>query len=98
MTVTYEEAREIVRQATEPEWPFGTYCLDDRQITENDERYVFEVGSREYLLDGNLSYAMAGSVPTVTKSDGTLEWLPSVTVAMDRSMRTRPNPAPTLRV
>ncbi len=98
MTVTYEEAREIVRQATEPEWQFGTYCLDDRQVTENDERYVFEVGAREYLIDGNISFAVAGAVPTVVKASGALEWLPSVTVAMDPSVRSRPNPAPTLRV
>ncbi|MGA3489986.1 hypothetical protein ACK8GG_18485 [Micromonosporaceae bacterium DT55] len=98
MTVTYEEAREIVRQATEPDWPFGTYCLDDRQITENDQRYVFEVGAREYLIDDDISFAVAGAVPTVVKASGALEWLPSVTVAMDRSFRNRPNPAPTLRI
>ncbi|MGA3523882.1 hypothetical protein [Melissospora conviva] len=98
MVVSYEQAREIVRRATEPAWSTGTYCLDDRQITENDERYVFQVGAREYLIDDNLSFAMAGAVPTVVKATGALEWLPSVTVALDRSFRRRPNPNPTLRV
>lgn len=98
MAVTYEQAREIVRRATEPDWPFGTYCLDDRRIVENDEFYVFEVGSREYLVDGNLSYAMAGSVPIVYKADGRLEWVPSVKTGTDPTIRNRPNPAPTLQV
>ena len=98
MTVTYEQAREIVRRATEPDWPIGTYCLDDRGITENDERYVFQVGAREHLIDRNISFALVGAVATVVKSSGALEWLPSVIVATDPSFHSRPNPAPTLRV
>ncbi|MGC1215045.1 MAG: hypothetical protein WA890_27770 [Micromonospora sp.] len=98
MAVTYEQARDIVRRATEPEWPVGTYCLDDREITENDSVYVFRIGAREHIVDGNMSYAMAGSVPVVHKADGRLEWVPSFQIGTDRSFRNHPNPAPTLRV
>ena len=52
MAVTYEQAREIVREGLEPGWPHGAFCLDDREIGENDEFYVFKVGAREYLIDG----------------------------------------------
>lgn len=98
MAVTYEEARQIVRQATEPDWRVGTYCLDDRRIVENDDFFVFEVGAREFLVDGNLSYSIAGSVPVVHKEDGQLEWLPSPRIATDRFILSRPNPEPTLQV
>ncbi|MEU5723171.1 hypothetical protein [Micromonospora sp. NPDC047738] len=97
MAVTYEQARDIVRHATEPDWPFGTYCLDDRRIVENDDFFVFEVGAREFLVDGDMSYAMAGSVPVVHKADGRLEYVPSFQIGTDSSIRNRPNPAPTLR-
>jgi 5-formaminoimidazole-4-carboxamide-1-beta-D-ribofuranosyl 5'-monophosphate synthetase len=63
VTVSYEEAREIVRAHFEPGWIDGTFCLDDRSITENDEFYVFEVGAREYLVDGDFDYAIAGGCP-----------------------------------
>lgn len=43
MAVTYEQAREIVRRSTEPDWPVGTYCLDDRKIVENDTVYVLSL-------------------------------------------------------
>lgn len=98
VAVTYEQAREIVRRATEEGWPVGTYCLDDRNIVENDTFYVFQVGAREFLVDGDMSYAMAGSVPVVHKADGRLEFVPSFQIGTDPSIRNRPNPAPTLRV
>jgi 5-formaminoimidazole-4-carboxamide-1-beta-D-ribofuranosyl 5'-monophosphate synthetase len=96
MTVSYEEAREIVRAHFEPGWTHGTFCLDDRSIAENDEFYIFEVGAREYLVDGDFGYAIAGGVPVVFKSDGHIESRASVTVAMDPTVRGRPNPSPTL--
>ncbi|SCG56391.1 hypothetical protein [Micromonospora inositola] len=97
MAVTYEQARDIVRRATEPDWPVGTYCLDDRKIVENDAFYVFEVGAREFLVGGDMSYMMAGSVPVVYKADGRLEFVPSFQIGTDPSVRNRPNPTPTLR-
>lgn len=97
MAVTYEEAREIVRQATEPDWDAGTYCLDDRHIIENDEVFAFEVGAREGLLDDDPSYAVE-DVPVVHKADGAIAWLASVTIATDPSFTSRPNPEPTLQV
>jgi hypothetical protein len=98
LPVSYEEAREIIRSRFEPGWTHGTFCLDDRYITENDEFYVFSVGAREYLVDGDLEYAIAGGVPVVFKSDGHVESRASVTVAMDPTITGRPNPNPTLTV
>jgi hypothetical protein len=96
VAVSYEEARDIVVREVAPTWEDGTFCLDDRTITENDEVYAFEIGAREYIVDGDESYAMAGGVPVVRKEDGALEWLPSSMVAMDPTMRSNPNPNPTL--
>jgi hypothetical protein len=96
MVVSYEEAREIVRQQTEPGWDLGTYCLNDRTIIENDEIYVFDVGAREYLVDGDTSYCIFGGVPVVYKANGRFDTLPSPMIAMDPTVRTRHNPSPTL--
>lgn len=98
MAVSYEEAAEIIRAHFEPGWTHGTFCLDDRYIAENDEFYVFGIGAREYLVDGDIEYAIAGGVPVVYKSDGHIESRAAVTVAMDPTVRGRENPAPTLRV
>jgi len=98
VVVTYEQAREIARQALEPGWQYGTFCLDDRKIAENDQLYVFDVGARECLVDGDMSFLVAGGVPVVYKADGRLEWLPSVVVGPDPTIRVRPNPNPTLVV
>ena len=98
MAVSYEEAREIVREQVEPEWSVGTFCLDDRKITESPEYFVFEVGAREYLVDGDVNLAVPGGVPVVYKADGRFAWLPSVTVAYDETIESRPNPSPTLQV
>lgn len=96
MTVTYEQAREIVRERFGPGWTHGTFCLDDRRIVENDEFYVFSIGAREFIIDGDFDYMIAGGVPTVYKSDGHVEGRASVDVATDDSIRSRPNPNPTL--
>lgn len=98
MTVTYEQAREIVRAHFEAGWAYGTFCLDDRYIVENDEFYVFNIGAREDIVEGDDSYATAGGVPIVYKRDGRLASLPSVEVATDDTIRSRPNPHPTLKV
>jgi hypothetical protein len=96
MAVTYEEARAKVRDTLEPGWTHGTFCLDDRTITETDDVYVFEVGAREYLVDGDDSYEVLGGVSVVYKEDGRVASLPSVVVATDPTVRSRPNPHPTL--
>lgn|SRR5262249_60759941 len=97
MAVSYEQARETVLRELAPTWDTGTFCLDDRQITENDELFAFTVGAREFLVDGNESYELYGGVPVVYKSDGRFGWLPSVMVGTDPTVRSRPNPSPTLR-
>lgn len=98
MAVSYQEAAEIIRARFEPGWSHGTFCLDDRKIVENDEFYVFSVGAREDLVDGNADYAIAGGVPVVYKSDGRIESRASVTIAMDPTVRVRLNPNSTLKL
>jgi hypothetical protein len=96
MAVSYEQARDIVRRATEPDWDFGTYCLDDRVIVENDSIYAFVIGAREWIVDGHGDYRTYGGLPVVAKADGVLSWLASVEIAADASLTRRPNPDPTL--
>jgi hypothetical protein len=98
MAVTYEEARALVREFYEPRWTHGTFCLDDRTITETDEVYVFTIGAREFLIDGDESYEAIGGVPVVYKDDGRVASVPSVTIATDPTVRSRPNPNPTLEI
>ncbi|MDX3697822.1 hypothetical protein PV726_48240 [Streptomyces europaeiscabiei] len=95
MTLSYEDARAKAISATKPDWTNGTFYVDDRQIAENDEMYVFNIGAREFLVDGDASFALVGGVTVVYKADGRVASLPSVEVAMDPSIRTRPNPEPT---
>jgi hypothetical protein len=96
--VTYQAARESVRARLEPDWKWGTFCLDDRNIVENDEFWVFAVGAREFLVENDLAYGIAGGVVIVEKADGRIGSRASVDVALDSTMRSRANPAPTLRV
>ncbi|MEV8544363.1 hypothetical protein [Streptomyces sp. NPDC051572] len=95
MTITYEQARDLVRDTLQPQWQNGTFCLDDRTIVETDRMFVFEVGAREHLVDGDPSFAVPGGVTVVYKDDCRLDSLPSVEVATDTTVRTRPNPRPT---
>lgn len=95
MPITYEQAREIILHHFQPGWTHGTFHLDDRDIVENDDFYVFEVGAREFLVDGDTSYEVVGGVPVVYKKDGRIGSLPSVEVAMDDSIRIKPNPTTT---
>jgi hypothetical protein len=85
-----------VRQAAEPGWTFGTFCLDDRTIVENDRMYAFNVGAREWIVDRDEDYLVEGAMPVVFKEDGRLAWVPSAEIAMDDSLQDRPNPASTL--
>ena len=70
MPVSYEQARDIIRRRLEPTWTHGTFCLDGRKIVGNDEFYVFAVGAREFLVDGDESYEAVGGVSVVYKEDG----------------------------
>ena len=98
MRVTYEEARDIGVGDVGGGWEVGTFCVDDCQIVESDEVYVFSVEAREYIVGGDINYAVPGGVPVVYRHDGRLEWRPSFMTATDDSLRTRKNPHPTLRV
>ncbi|MGW7314685.1 hypothetical protein [Streptomyces sp. NPDC054865] len=95
MSTTYEDALNLVRSTLQPQWTPGTFCLDDRTIVENDNMFVFAVGAREFLVDGDPSFSVPGSVTVVYKADGRLDSLPSVQVATDPTVRSRPNPSPT---
>jgi hypothetical protein len=97
MAVTYEQALAAVREEYEPGWDEGTFCIDDRMIRENDEFWVFLVGAREFLVDGDEDYELDGGLPIVRKSDGSVDMLASVEIAMDDTVRQRPNPNPTLQ-
>ncbi|MCX4784116.1 hypothetical protein [Streptomyces sp. NBC_01264] len=94
-TITYEQARDRVRAEVGPTWNRGTFCIDDRTIVENEEMYVFEVGAREFLKDGDPNFEILGPVTTVSKRDGRVTSLPSVQVATDPSITRRSNPSPT---
>jgi hypothetical protein len=83
MPVSYEQARDIIRRRLEPTWT-------------HDEFYVFAVGAREFLVDGDESYEAVGGVSVVYKEDGRVGSLASVAVATDPTVRVAPNPAPTL--
>lgn len=91
--ITYEQARDLVRQLFEPDWTDGTFHLDDRTVLENDELYVFRIGPRELLVDGDLSYARyGGAVPAVVKATENVVLIPEVRmVELAASLRIRSN-------
>lgn len=95
MTITYEQARDRVLTELQPTWTNGTFCIDDRQIVENGDLYVFEVGAREFLKDNDPQFATMGGVTVVYKADGRIGSLPSVQVATDSTIHRRENPSPT---
>ena len=97
MAVSYERAREILPGAFRIWRLNGTFCLDDRTIVENDEFYVFNIAAREFIVDGDVSFATAGGVSIVFKKDGRVEPRPSVMIATDPSIQSRTNPNPTLK-
>ncbi|MCX4784114.1 MULTISPECIES: hypothetical protein [unclassified Streptomyces] len=94
--ITYEQARDLVRDRLQPTWAPGTFCIDDRKIVENPEMFVFEVGAREFLKDQDPTYASTlGGVNVVYKTDGRIDTLASLQVATDPSITRRDNPSPT---
>ncbi|MFE3794480.1 hypothetical protein [Nocardia tengchongensis] len=99
---TYEQAYEIVCEhyrSIREQWTHGTFCIDDREIIENDEIFVFKVGARQWLIDRDRNYLVFGaSAKVVYKADGRFALLPGVVVGPDRTLRSRPNPNPRLVV
>lgn len=97
-TVTYEQAAEIVYEASVATWDpsYGTLIIDDRVIIEDDDVYVFIVGARENLIDMNPEYLTAGdSNAVVDKTDGTLMWIPWHFIQDERpDLVERQNPNP----
>jgi hypothetical protein len=94
MAISYEDALHVVLEHFAPRWTHGTFYLEDKEIVETNDVYVFNVGAREWLVDGDISFAVAGGVPVVYKESGELGSLPSVAVATDPTVRTRENPNP----
>lgn len=98
MAITYDNAAELAYRVGKESWnpERGTFCFDDREICEDDEVYVFGGGAREFIVDGDDSYAgVGGGMAVVYKSDGRLEWNPWVFLMSARpGLRTRQNPRP----
>lgn len=98
MALTYEQAAELAHRAGavawDPQW--GTFCFDDREITEDDEVFVFYGAPREYIVDRDWAFATAGGGHVVVhKDNGELEWLPWVYLMTTRpGLRTKPNTRP----
>ena len=67
MALTYEQAAELAYRAGEVAWDpqWGTFCFDDREITEDDEVYVFTSGPREAIVDHDHAFMRyGGGLPT----------------------------------
>ncbi|MEV0080506.1 hypothetical protein AB0H58_29205 [Nocardia neocaledoniensis] len=92
--ISFAEAVEMVRARFEPTWSVGTFCLDDREIVENDDFFFINIGAREFIVDENIDFAIAGSVPAVDKGTGRISSVRSVDVAMDPTVRVSVNPNP----
>ena len=92
--ISHDQAVELVRSELEPAWRHGTFCIDDRLITETDAYFVVAVGAREFLADGDRRFEAIGGVTVVYKS-GRIGSLPSAGVATDPTLRSRSNPAAT---
>jgi hypothetical protein len=98
MAMTYEQAAELAYRAGaaawDPEW--GTFCFDDREITEDNEVYVFTSGPREAIVDHDPTFMRyGGGLPVVSKLDGGVKWHPWVVLMTTRpGLQSRRNPAP----
>ena len=94
MAIGYAQARDIVLTEVPPQWTLGTFYLDESTIIEDGDVFVFTVGPRELLVDGDKDYERDGSaLPVVFKDDGRLEWLTWAYLLINRDdLETRPNP------
>src|SRR5882757_6387655 len=71
--VDLSEARRIAFAEIEGGWQdgWGELMIDSDRTYENDDVYTFDYGAREYLIDGDFRYALAGyRIPVVRKADG----------------------------
>lgn len=50
--ITFDEARQIVKDALGPEWTWGTLHVP-RKGYEDADGYLMTVGAREWLVDGD---------------------------------------------
>lgn len=98
--ISYDEARRKIVDEASRNWARGTFCLDDREIVEDDSIFVFNVGAREYVVDGDRSYVgMGAPIPTVDKETGAVAWVPGMLLyGQHPDLQRRPNPDPTLRI
>lgn len=94
MAISYAQARDIVLAEVPPQWTLGTFYLDEKTITEDDEIFVFVVAPRELLVDGDEEYRRDGAgFPIVFKEDGRLEWDTWASMLIERpDLESRPNP------
>ncbi len=92
--ITYHAAVEMVRARFGPAWNVGTFCVDDREIVENGDFFFINIGAREFIVDGDINFAIAGSVPAVEKLTGRISSVRSVDVAMDPTVQISANPEP----
>lgn len=71
------------------QWTVGTFCVDVSTITYDDEVFVINVGAREFLVDGDDSFAVAGGVPVVDRHTGEVTTEASADAAF-RDLTTEP--------
>ncbi|MFE3189884.1 hypothetical protein ACFXHA_12805 [Nocardia sp. NPDC059240] len=95
MSITHEQACEIVYRTVQPTWTHGTFCIDDRMIAETDDYYLVVIGAREWLINGDDSFLTFGGRATVVyKQSGEIGRLMPFTVNDDPTLRRRENPNP----
>ncbi|MEV0462951.1 hypothetical protein AB0I30_17180 [Nocardia tengchongensis] len=113
-SVSYEQAFEIVRADIQSglwkqQAPWMRFCIDDREIVENDKLFKFRVLPRESLRASLMTgeVPIGGSVTVVYKADGGLEIIAGGAFFRRESNRrdrarwgnattSRPNPNPRL--
>ena len=101
--LSYDEARRVVVDELAPSFGPGTFCIDDRWITETEDAYLLTVESRELLRSEDdpsaprpeTDVALAGVQARVTKDGGELTTdRPLARSAGDPGVARNVNPAP----
>jgi hypothetical protein len=76
MTATLEEAYKTIEREVGRDWDTGTFMIERGKTAESDLAWVFSVGAREYLVDGNRDFLiLGGNVPVILKFTGELRWI-----------------------
>lgn len=70
MAIDYAYAIRIAREKYEPGWSIGTFWIDEDTVTETDRYFVIKMGAREFMIDGDLDYAITRSPIVVYKDSG----------------------------